>query len=95
MVTWVVEEGDSVSGGGARGRGQQLHAVVRSGATEEAGLRGHAPHLRRLHVAEQHSQVALLRRNQEERREDKLRTGKKNERNEDGEYFESNQTKVD
>ena len=50
-VTRVVEEGDSVSGGGACGRDQQLGAVVGGGATEEAGLRDHAPHFTGLDVA--------------------------------------------
>lgn len=45
MVTGVVEEGDSVSGGGARGRSQQLCAVIFGGrATQEAGLRDQSLH---------------------------------------------------
>lgn len=51
MVTRVVEEGNSVSGGGASGRDQQLSDIIRGGATEEAGLRDHAPHLTSLDVA--------------------------------------------
>lgn len=51
MVTRVVEEGDSVSGGGASGRSQQLSVVIRGRATEEAGLGDHAPQLTGLDVA--------------------------------------------
>lgn len=51
MVTRVVQEGDSVSGGGACGRGQQLNAVISGDTTEKAGLRDHAPHLTGLDVA--------------------------------------------
>lgn len=50
MVTRVVEESDSVAGGGACGWGQQLDAVIR-GAAEEAGLRDHASQLTGLDVA--------------------------------------------
>lgn len=51
MVTGVVEKGDSVPGTGARGRGQQLFAAIVGGATQEAGLGDHAPHLTGLDVA--------------------------------------------
>jgi len=58
-VTGVAEEGDSVSRDGACRRSQKLNAVIRGGATQEACLRDHAPHLRGLDVAKQHSERAL------------------------------------
>ncbi len=59
MVTRIVEEGNSVTRGGAFGWGQQLCDIIRGGATEEAGLGDHSPYLTCLDVAQQHSKVTL------------------------------------
>lgn len=51
MVTRVVEEGNSIARGGACGRDQRLCDIIGGGATEEASLRDHAPHLTGFDVA--------------------------------------------
>lgn len=51
LVTWVVEEGYSVSWGRAWGRDEKFSRVVRGSAAEEPCLGDHAPLFTGLNVA--------------------------------------------